>query len=312
MSSSSASSSTGNPSTSAPAPSSSDSGTNNFDVLATGTQDLAALVGIFASDSVEPYAFNYSRGWLSPLASTLSLLGVLGYIRGLVKPALGREGCRKAGFDIKAERTFFGIPAEDWLPAGAVHLVTYLQRHRHSDRVVWFVNRRIKHTSTSMPILRDAVALPQPERFGITVNTCLLGYKVKAFRSVYVHFVVPFVAAIFVGLTTLTIVPLRSNPRQISWSWGFATIGMFISIYSSFLMWSWVYAQEMLPHSQSEWADKQNQDDQRKTSLEKRDYFAYIQSDQQFVTFELRAIKGKTRWLVRVFSSAVAVLGIIR
>lgn len=68
---------------SAPIPSSSANtdDSSNFNVLAVGTQDLAALIGIFASDSVEPYAFNYSRGWLSPLASLLSLLGVLGYIR---------------------------------------------------------------------------------------------------------------------------------------------------------------------------------------------------------------------------------------
>ena len=48
---------------------------------------------------------------------------------------------------------------------------------------------------------------------------------------------------------------------------------------------------------------------QRKVSLEKRDYFAYVQSDQQFVTVELRAIKGSKRWAVRVFSFMAAVFG---
>ncbi|KAL2047764.1 hypothetical protein ABVK25_011376 [Lepraria finkii] len=284
---------------------------SNFSVLAAGTQDLAALVGIFASDSVEPYAFNYGRGWLSPLASTLSLLGVLGYIRGLVKLGLGRDGCRKAGFDMKAERTFFGILDEDWLPPGAVHQVTYLQRHRDADSVAWSANRRIKHTLDSMPILREAVSSPPPERSGVIVNTCQLEYKVKHFRSGYGHFVVPSVAAIFVGLTTLTIIPLRSRPRHMAWSWYFATIGMFISLFSSFMLWSWVYAQEMLPHQQSDWADRTSHDPHhQRLSLEKRDYFAYIQSDQRFVTFDLRAIKGRTRWLVRIFSFSTAVLGL--
>lgn len=286
---------------------------SNFSVLAAGTQDLAALVGIFASDSVEPYAFNYGRGWLSPLASTLSLLGVLGYIRGLVKLGLGRDGCRKAGFDMKAERTFFGILDEDWLPPGAVHQVTYLQRYRDADSVAWSANRRIKHTLDSMPILREAVSSPPPERSGIIVNTCQLEYKVKHFRSGYGHFVVPSVAAIFVGLTTLTIIPLRSRPRHMAWSWYFATIGMFISLFSSFMLWSWVYAQEMLPHQQSDWADRTSHDPHhQRLSLEKRDYFAYIQSDQRFVTFDLRAIKGRTRWLVRIFSFSTAVLGLFR
>lgn len=286
---------------------------SNFNVLATGTQDLAALVGIFASDSVEPYAFNYSRGWLSPLASLLSLLGVLGYIRGLVKLALGREGCRKASFDMKAERTFFGILDEDWLSPGAVHEVTYLQRHRYEGRVVWSAIRRIKHTVDSMPILREATKSPPPKRPGMIVNTCVLEYKVKHFRSGYGHFVVPSVAAVFVGLTTLTIIPLRTHPRQMAWSWYFATIGLFLSLFSSFVLWSWVYAQEMLPHRQADWADLTNHDPLRqKLSREKRDYFAYIQSDQRFVTFDLRAIKGTTRWLVRIFSFSTGVLGLFR
>ena len=79
----------------------SSAGTN---ILATGIQNLAALVSIFALDSTEPYAFNYGQGWVSPMASTLSWLGILGYIRGLVNLGLEWEGCQKAGFDIIAER----------------------------------------------------------------------------------------------------------------------------------------------------------------------------------------------------------------
>jgi len=77
-------------------------------------------------------------------------------------------------------------------------------------------------------------------------------------------------------------------------------------------VWSWVYAQEVSPHSQPEWAEKQSHGDYHKTSLEKRDYLAYVQTDQQSVTFELRAVKGRTRWLIRGFSLAFAVLGITR
>ncbi|MDI1490437.1 MAG: hypothetical protein OHK93_001640 [Ramalina farinacea] len=286
-------------------------GGSNFNVLATGTQDLAALVGIFAADSVEPYAFNYSRGWLSPLASTLSLLGVLGYIRGLVKLGLGREGCLRAKFDIKAERTFFGFLDEDWLPPGAVHQVTYLQRERHEDHVVWSTNRRIKHTSESMPILRIALSGPFANHGNVVVNTCQIQYKIKHFRSGYGHIIVPLVSVIFVGVTTLTIIPLRSHPRSMSWTWYFATVGMFTSLFASFMLWSWVYAQEMLPHHQSNWADQTvtNRFRQR-PSLEKRDYFAFVQIGPRFVTFDLRAIKGDTRWLVRATSLGMAVLGL--
>lgn len=288
-----------------------ETGASNFNVLATGTQDLAALVGIFAADSVEPYAFNYSRGWLSPLASTLSLLGVLGYIRGLVKLGLGREGCLRAKFDIKAERTFFGFLDEDWLPPGAVHQVTYLQRERHADQVVWSTNRRIKHTSESMPILRIALSGASADHGNIVVNTCQIQYKIKHFRSGYGHIIVPLVSVIFVGVTTLIIIPLRSHPRSMAWTWYFATIGMFTSLFASFMLWSWVYAQEMLPHHQSNWADRSVNDHYRqRSSLEKRDYFAFVQFGQRFVTFDLRAIKGNARWLVRATSFGMAVLGL--
>lgn len=74
-------------------------------VLATEIQDLAALVGIFASDSTEPYAFNYSQGWVSPVASTW--LGVHRYIRGLVNLGLEREGCPKGEYDMTAGRTAY-------------------------------------------------------------------------------------------------------------------------------------------------------------------------------------------------------------
>ena len=297
----------------APSSSTSSDKDNNFKVLASGTQDLAALVGIFAADSVEPYAFNYSRGWLSPLGATLSLLGLLGYIRGLVKLALGREGCLRAKFNIDAERTFFGFLDQDWLPPGALHQVTYLQRERHADHVVWSTHRRIKHTSESMPILRVALSGLTSTDTNIVVNTCQLEYKIKHFRSGYGHFVVPLVSAIFVGVTTLAIIPLRTHPRQMSWSWYFATIGEFLAIFASFMLWSWVYAQEMLPHHRSEWADRAPCDAHHsRSSLEKRDYFAFIQKGNRFVTFDLRAIKGRTRWLVRVTSFATAVLALFR
>jgi len=51
---------------------------NTFQAFAAGTQDLAALVGLFATDSVERYGFDYTQGWLMPALATCSLLGFLG------------------------------------------------------------------------------------------------------------------------------------------------------------------------------------------------------------------------------------------
>ena len=62
---------------------------NSFQILADGTQDLTALVGLFATDGVERYTIDSTRRFLPPATAPLSLLGLLGYVRGLLKMSLG-------------------------------------------------------------------------------------------------------------------------------------------------------------------------------------------------------------------------------
>jgi len=76
----------------------SDGSESTFQVLANGTQDLAALVGLFATANVERYAVDYSKGYLSVAAATCSLLGILGDVRAMVKIALGSEWCQNSAF----------------------------------------------------------------------------------------------------------------------------------------------------------------------------------------------------------------------
>lgn len=126
--------STSTTSSTATAPSTTSSANGNrdgsFHILAYGTQDIVALVGIFAIDSVERYAVGYSRGFVATAVSTLSLLGLLRCVRLLVKLGLGADRFRKAGLDLKASRPMFGIQDEDYVPADAVHEVYHVQRKR--------------------------------------------------------------------------------------------------------------------------------------------------------------------------------------
>ncbi|KAN0087194.1 hypothetical protein V8E54_000882 [Elaphomyces granulatus] len=64
---------------------------STFQVLTDGTQDLAALIGLFATDSVEQYSFDFTTDFISPAMATCSMLGTLGYVRALLKLALGPE-----------------------------------------------------------------------------------------------------------------------------------------------------------------------------------------------------------------------------
>ena len=81
--------------------------------LASGSQDLAALLGLFCTDGVERNALAYNFGWGTVVASSLSLLGVLGLIKSSIKLALGLRYCQQAGFNLDSLRGIFGyLPGE--------------------------------------------------------------------------------------------------------------------------------------------------------------------------------------------------------
>lgn len=86
---------------------------NDFQVLADGTQDLAALVGLFATDGVERYTIDYTRGFLPPVTAPLSLLGLLGYVRALLKLSLGADFCDRTGFSTASLRSYAGVRHRD-------------------------------------------------------------------------------------------------------------------------------------------------------------------------------------------------------
>lgn len=81
--------------------------------LASGSQDLAALLGLFCTDGVERNALAFNFGWGTVVASSLSLLGILGLVKSSIKLALGLEYCNQAGFQLDSLRGIFGyLPGE--------------------------------------------------------------------------------------------------------------------------------------------------------------------------------------------------------
>ncbi|KAK3172722.1 hypothetical protein OEA41_006046 [Lepraria neglecta] len=81
--------------------------------LAGGSQDLAALLGLFATDGVERNALASHLGWGCVVASSLSLLGILGLVKSSIKVALGLRYCWSAGFNLDSLRGIFGfLPGE--------------------------------------------------------------------------------------------------------------------------------------------------------------------------------------------------------
>lgn len=68
--------------------------------LASGSQDLAALVGLFATEGVERNALALHSGWGTVVASSLTLLGDLGLIKSSIKLAPGLDSRSAAGFNL--------------------------------------------------------------------------------------------------------------------------------------------------------------------------------------------------------------------
>jgi len=75
--------------------------------LATGSQDLAALAGLFCTDGVERNALATQSGYGTVVVSSLSLLGMLGLVKSTIKVALGLEACSKAGFSLDSLRGMY-------------------------------------------------------------------------------------------------------------------------------------------------------------------------------------------------------------
>ena len=222
---------------------------NSFQIFADGTQDIAALVGLFATDSVEKYAIDYSKGYLATAVANLSLLGLLGYVRLLVKLGLGADGCRKAGFDMKALRPMFGVQDEEYVPTDAVHQVCYMRRKKSEGQVHWSVEKTIKHTEESFQLLKVD---PQSKAKGLEIVSIWLNFK-NFLDGPTNFFLLPLLSTFCSALTCFSIMIFERPLRHHSWTYYYATIGLFCSIVISTMTWMWVHIQEQHPHGLSGW-----------------------------------------------------------
>ena len=81
--------------------------------LASGSQDLAGLLGLFFTDGVGINALVNNFGWGTVVASSLSQLGVLGLVKSSIRLALGLKYCQQAGFNLESIRGIYGyLPGE--------------------------------------------------------------------------------------------------------------------------------------------------------------------------------------------------------
>ena len=288
---------------------------SGFQVLADGTQDLAALVGLFATDGVERYTIDYTRGFLPPVTAPLSLLGLLGYVRGLLKASLGIEFCERAGFSTASLRSHAGVRRQDVGRSERIVNVYYLERTISESSVQWKVVKTVPHTHESMPLiagggkraLRDrraynpsfSIAMCSLVRSGstakITFGTCVLCLALTSSIS---------------SLVTL----LLAGP----WIWTryFACAGLPLSILVGGLPWCWEYIIEHLPFESCDWfrsdwkegtASVARSTDLPGESLMRKNHFAYFARDDHFYIFDCRAVSVLGLGFIRVTSLCAAI-----
>ena len=293
---------------------------STFQIFADGTQDIAALVGIFATDSVEKYAIDYSKGYLATAVANLSLLGLLGYVRLLVKLALGAKGCRKAGFDMKALRPIFGVQYfgaqyEEYVPTDAIHEVCYMRRKKSEGEVHWSIVKIINHTEESFQLLQLD---PLHNAKDLEIVSVWLDGPTHIF-------VLPLLFVLCSALTRFPIMIFERPQRyHQSWTYYYATVGLFCSIVISTSTWMWVHIQEQHPRALSDWtiADLSdltfinllpkkiqkaiNSDYKpvfsKTSSLDLKDAFAFSRAGKGFHIYDVSAAEREFRFALKISS----------
>lgn len=288
---------------------------SGFQILADGTQDLAALVGLFATDGVERYTIDYTRGFFPPVTAPLSLLGLLGYVRALLKLSLGIEFCERTGFSTASLRSYAGVRRRDVAQSERIIEVHYLERMITESSVEWKVVKTVSHTQESMPLiagggkraLRDrraydpafSIAMCSLARSGATAKLAfgMCGLCLMLTASVSSFMVLMFAAP---------------------WTWArfLACVGLPASVLAGGLPWCWVYITEHLPFESSDWFRSDWKDgttpvarsaDVPGESLMRKNSFAYFARDDHFYIFDCRAVSVSWLRAIQVMSSCAAV-----
>ena len=288
---------------------------NGFQILADGTQDLAALVGLFATDGVERYTIDYTRGFLPPVTAPLSLLGLLGYVRALLKLSLGIDFCERTGFSTTSLRSYVGIRHRDVPQNERFTKVHYLERAIRDSSVEWRVVKTTLHSQESMPLTAGGGKRAWRDRRAydpsMSINTCCL--KENDSTACLALWMCGSSLILTAGLSSFMIL-LFTAP----WTWTrfFACVGLPGSILMGGMPWCWVYMTEHLPFEPSDWYRSDWKDgvsrvpraaDVRGASLMRKNSFAYFANDDHFYIFDCRAVSIMAIRIIRATSFCAAV-----
>ena len=289
---------------------------NSLKILADGTQDLAALVGLFATDGVERYTIDYTRGFLPPVMAPLSLLGLLGYVRALLKLSFGVRFCERTGFSTLSLRSYAGVMKSEVLANEKLTEVKYLQRHDLGGYIRWDIVKSVEHTKESMPLTIGAGqrALKDRRAFDTSYSVAMCTLARTRETSYFAFGMCAIALASAAGIASF---PVLTFSTHRTWTHIFASAGLVCSVLMGGLPWCWIYLQEHLPFESCQWfrSDwKEGPFMRTNTSMtmtghcvSRKDTLAFFAKDSHFYIFDCRAQRPWQLLIARISSCCAAV-----
>ncbi|CAF9914586.1 MAG: hypothetical protein HETSPECPRED_002022 [Heterodermia speciosa] len=287
---------------------------NSLKILADGTQDLAALVGLFATDGVERYTIDYTRGFLPPVTAPLSLLGILGYVRALLKLSLGVQFCERIGFSTISLRSYAGVRKSEVLVNERLTKVKYLQRRNLNGYIRWDIVKNVEHTKESMPLTIGAGQRAPKDRRAFDRSYSVAMYTLARTRKTsYIAF--GMCAVGLASAASIASCPILIFSTYRTWTHIFASAGLVISILIGGLPWCWIYLQEHLPFEscqwfRSDWIDgtptRTNSFTTTGHCVSRKDTFAFFAKDSHFYIFDCCAQRPWQLLIARISSCCAA------
>ncbi|KAI9671089.1 MAG: hypothetical protein M1831_005175 [Alyxoria varia] len=192
-------------------------------ILASGSQDLAALAGLFATEGVERNALAGHLGYGAVISAGISILGILGLVKSSVKLSIGLDRCRKSGFTIDSLRGFFGYEPHETPVVGRMVRCDLVEYHFGKDVVTFSKIPRFFDTDT-----RPIVNVASQDRVGFEHKTAIIG-KNWNHETTFLQnsWFVAFATFLGTGITAWLLLIVRADS---SWELWCATAGLHVSL----------------------------------------------------------------------------------
>jgi hypothetical protein len=223
-----------------------------------------------------------------------SLLGFLGFVRGLLKFGIGKEACEKAGYSIKPLQPYMGLAEDNLLPQGKFNPVIYLKGKKIGDLFEWSVVKVIYHTARSLYTLNARHSSPSDNYEPVVIQQITPSSRSNFFK---LGTIVNLLAS---GATSFPVLVLLGK----SWQSLIASFGLFGSLSTGSLLWIWIFSQGQTPRQKLLGVFGGN------TLVDSDDYldFAFWRHESQYGVFKCRAVSGSIRRWISAASISAALL----